>query len=702
MLLSVLFFSVLSVFEPSSNETLFLQALEAQQQGRFADAYKMFDDVQADTDHLGGYATLEMAACLLAMGDRAGAETMYRALFEGQPESSWSLLARVRLARIKKQDRFYLDAAPHYRAILEIRPQPWWMYTYAWDAVDSLLRDESTQREGYLWYRHRVETVGFIRPRLDASRELIKSPWPEDQAVALLGMFRSNAAQEASTFIQRQGLDLLVQNNYIPLADLQQLMTIVSTGTDKSPGQLQEALSVDTENVWLAIWLIHFAHQRLTAKDFDQVLALADIIALLYPESRDSGDLYWMLAQGLENDDKHVEAEHIYERLAERAPNHYRADRALFQAGLNRLEKNQFAQAELFFAQLLDTYPNSRWRGEAYYKLAQHKLDLDDKSAAIRYLQTAAGGRMADYYAHRALARLHDFDDTNYPLTRNLRIDSKNPVLLPKPNLSRPTNPTTADINNRDDVRRLRFFGYYGIDLGEWDAMFLCMQLKDLPDAATWYLIVADAGFAHTALEFAEAYEWGQEEGIPNEDRLRLEFPRPYWSKMLKIANEVNIDPYLFLAIAKQESTFRAGIQSHAGATGVMQLMPATAKWMADVEPAITLNHVANLKSPPNSIRLGGYYLRRMIERSGGNLIHALAAYNAGPGNLDRWRNRFPNHTLDEFVEAIPFSETRDYVKKVLGNYAAYHSLYPAVDPRIGLAQQSTQVEPDTLSQLDQ
>ena len=696
MQLSILFCSILLAFTPTNDETLFLKALEAQQQGRFADAHQLFEEVQGLSDHLGGFAALEMAACLLAMGDRTGAETKYRALFEDQPESSWSLLARVRLARLKKQDRLYLDAAPHYRTILEIRPQPWWMYTYAWDAVDSLLRDERTRREGFTWYRHRVETVGFIRPRLDASRELIKSPWPEDQAVALLGMFRSNAVQEAGNFIQRQGLDLLVQNNHIPLDDLQQIMAVVATGTANSPQLIQESITVDAQNAWLIIWLLHFAHQRIAAKDFDQVLAIADIIAVLYPENRDAGDLYWTLAQGLESDNKHTEAERIYTRLAERAPTHFRADRALFQAGLNRLEKNQLTQAEQFFAQLLEKYPDSRWRGEAYYKLANNKLASNDKTAGIRYLQTAAGGRMADYYAHRALARLHDFDASSYPLTRNLRIDGKTPVLLPQPNLSRPILPTSTDINSRDDVRRLRFFGYYGIELGEWEAMYVCMQLKDLSDAATWYYVVADAGFAHTALEFAEEYGWGLEKGIPNEDRLRLEFPRPYWSKMLKIADEVNIDPYLFLAIAKQESTFRAGIQSHAGATGVMQLMPATAKWMSEVESAITSSHVANLKSPPNSIRLGGYYLRRMIDRSGGNLIYTLASYNAGPGNLDRWRNRFPNHNLDEFVEAIPFNETRDYVKKVLGNYAAYHSLYPAVDPRIELAQQSVNVEIDS------
>ena len=96
------------------------------------------------------------------------------------------------------------------------------------------------------------------------------------------------------------------------------------------------------------------------------------------------------------------------------------------------------------------------------------------------------------------------------------------------------------------------------------------------------------------------------------------------------------------------------------------------------MDSRITNDHVENLKSPFNSIRLGAVYLERMLKRSANNMVYALASYNAGPGNCDKWRASFPNYTLEKFADAIPFSETRGYVKKVLANYAAYHSLYPA------------------------
>ena len=109
---------------------------------------------------------------------------------------------------------------------------------------------------------------------------------------------------------------------------------------------------------------------------------------------------------------------------------------------------------------------------------------------------------------------------------------------------------------------------------------------------------------------------------------------------------------------------------------GVMQLMPGTADWLAGVDAALEPAHAANLESADNSLRLGAIYLQRMLERSNGSIVYALASYNGGPGNCDKWRKRHPLADTETFIESIPFSETKDYIKKVLGNYAAYLSLY--------------------------
>lgn len=104
--------------------------------------------------------------------------------------------------------------------------------------------------------------------------------------------------------------------------------------------------------------------------------------------------------------------------------------------------------------------------------------------------------------------------------------------------------------------------------------------------------------------------------------------------------------------------------------------MPATAEWLAKKEPALGPEVAGHLEQPEHSLRMGAHYLRRMLDREDGNIAYAAGAYNAGPGNVGKWRKAQPGQELEKFIEEIPFSETHGFVCKVLGNYAAYRSLY--------------------------
>jgi soluble lytic murein transglycosylase len=108
--------------------------------------------------------------------------------------------------------------------------------------------------------------------------------------------------------------------------------------------------------------------------------------------------------------------------------------------------------------------------------------------------------------------------------------------------------------------------------------------------------------------------------------------------------------------------------------------MPGTAELLAKGDPEIPRDAADGLEYPLNSLRLGAHYLHHMLDGSQGNIAYALASYNAGPGNCAKWRKQFAKMDLESFIESIPFLETREYVKIVLGNYAAYHSLYPSAD----------------------
>ncbi|MEJ1930182.1 transglycosylase SLT domain-containing protein [Nostoc sp. NIES-2111] len=151
-------------------------------------------------------------------------------------------------------------------------------------------------------------------------------------------------------------------------------------------------------------------------------------------------------------------------------------------------------------------------------------------------------------------------------------------------------------------------------------------------------------------------------------------YPFPYLKEIEKWSSERQLNPLLVTALMRQESRFEAKIKSVAGATGLMQVMPDTGKWIADKIKVD--NKTLDLTNPNDNIMLGTWYLDHTHEQYGNNSMLAIASYNAGPGNVAKWLQTLPNQDPDEFVEAIPFNETRDYVRQVFGNYWNYLRLY--------------------------
>lgn len=157
-----------------------------------------------------------------------------------------------------------------------------------------------------------------------------------------------------------------------------------------------------------------------------------------------------------------------------------------------------------------------------------------------------------------------------------------------------------------------------------------------------------------------------------NEDYWHALFPMPYMELTKKWAQQRQLDPLLVAALMRQESRFEKEIRSPVGALGLMQVMPATGKWIA---PQIGLKDYS-LTDPNDNINLGTWYLDHTHQEYNNNSMLAVASYNAGPGNVSSWLSRFKTQDPDVFVEKIPFKETRGYVESVFGNYWNYVRIY--------------------------
>jgi soluble lytic murein transglycosylase len=149
----------------------------------------------------------------------------------------------------------------------------------------------------------------------------------------------------------------------------------------------------------------------------------------------------------------------------------------------------------------------------------------------------------------------------------------------------------------------------------------------------------------------------------------------PLWIN--KYAKQENLDPALLSAVILEESRFDPKALSVSGARGLMQIMPATGKGIAK-SLKIRSYGDQNLYEPELNIRLGSWYLARLLEEFRGKLYLAVAAYNAGPKAVKEWLSRFSGLPEDEFVENIPYLETRNYVVRVLTSYQVYRALYPS------------------------
>ena len=154
----------------------------------------------------------------------------------------------------------------------------------------------------------------------------------------------------------------------------------------------------------------------------------------------------------------------------------------------------------------------------------------------------------------------------------------------------------------------------------------------------------------------------------------RILFPRPHWDTIKASAEQNGLDPCMIAALIRQESEFNPTAISNKDAYGLMQLLPSVGKELAKHE-GIHHFETRELLDPDTNIRLGSIYLRQMLDKFGGHPEYAFAAYNAGDYRVTDWQAAGPYKDMDEFVESIPFSETRNYVQAIIRNQQIYKEI---------------------------
>jgi len=165
---------------------------------------------------------------------------------------------------------------------------------------------------------------------------------------------------------------------------------------------------------------------------------------------------------------------------------------------------------------------------------------------------------------------------------------------------------------------------------------------------------------------------------LPNLPRAYWEglFPKPYWYDLKRFSANNGLDPYLVAALIRQESEFNPNAVSRSNAVGLMQLLPKVGREVARQDKLRSFTP-SQLFIPAINLQLGTHYFRSRVDKFGA-VEYALAAYNAGDDRVEEWQGMAKYRDVAEFVESIPFTETRDYVQAIVRNANMYRLLYGA------------------------
>jgi len=402
----------------------------------------------------------------------------------------------------------------------------------------------------------------------------------------------------------------------------------------------------------------------------DPYVALARGLVADHSDSRWAEETLNNLASHYIVIDDEEEADDVFRELVRLFPRGRFADRAAWKIGWLAYKDDQFAETVTTFEAAAVASPRANYRPSWLYWAARSHDQLGNRPAAAALYRVVAADYLNSYYGRLASEVLATRGEAPVrPIVVTGPADAATAALVPTATVIR----ALASVELYDQA--LQEVEYA---IGAWgDSSALQATVAWLrhhralqPQSADRF---ADLRGAITIMRrtYPQFLAAGGEQ-LPS-DVLRIIFPLDYWPLVKKYSDAHRLDPHLMTALVSQESTFTADVRSSANAVGLMQLIPGTARRLAarlGIRYSSTI-----LTQPETNLRLGMRYFKDLMDRFGGAHF-ALAGYNAGERRVARWIGERPGFEQDEFIDDIPFPETQNYVKRILGTAGDYRRLY--------------------------
>ncbi len=656
----------LSAQENDARES-FARAYALYTQGDSAQAKEFFSNALDPKFRLADYSLYYLALIAFKENNWDDSRQLLTRLRQRYPQSIWFYPAALQQAKIAMAEKQYADAADALQALRaangvknEIIQEATYLLAQTCEAQENYALAYSLYRDLRDQFPHSRWTPAA---RKDQAR--LRNTFPESFALTTLQAMADEAERlarerefgEAETLYKK-----LIQN---------------VTEPDSRLGYLGKLAA------------LYLANGKR-----DEAIVLLSLIAREFPDSSEAPKALYQIGQTLWNRHENNKALEYLKLVLEKYPTSSYSDSAQYAAGDIYEYFGKRDEAIDAYNRVITQFPNSRFRGNAMWRLAWLYYRAADWQAATAGFAALAGEskdsgfRMAGlYWQARSAENMGDYDgakDLYLKIIRNgeqtyyqglaLRCLQRFGLAVEEPKMSVTLAAPEPDPRLSPDVsfhlsraRELTAISLNRMAVVELDEVSRAnMPGRLRPTLMREY-------FRNQA--YSRSLALANQLPDSSSERNFYRFPLAFWDMVRQYAEQRGIDPYLVLALIRQESLFDARARSSAAALGLMQLLPSTARRVAK-EIGMDTPSSDKLYEPEVNLALGTQYLKDLLERYSNNWFKAIAAYNAGEAAVDRWQKEIVTDDIEEFVERIPYVETRGYVKLVMRNHRIYKKLY--------------------------
>jgi len=426
-----------------------------------------------------------------------------------------------------------------------------------------------------------------------------------------------------------------------------------------------------------AVWMQNLLRMVRSTSDKKEAKRLDSLFQRKFPFSSENANNLWVKALELEQAKNYKEAINVYKKLYDpRFGKHRSRQWAKFRVGFINFKEEKYAEAADIFAEAAKEYLGLMPRSAALYFYAESQRMLENKESLAKAYNAVIADFPLGYYSWRAKQSLKEFKiSEDIPKLGVEMTDSAAIAWLRT--LQKKETDEKDSIVSVERLEQISILLSSGFEREAFELYNEALELhKNRPEFYYRYGIMfmqnSEHALAHRlARNLLDLVPRERMVGIPIQV-LKFLYPMPH---EVKIKKHTKIDHFLVYSVMRQESMFDALITSPAGARGLLQIMPATGDFLAKSENIKKYNKELLYNAYMN-IRLGVRYLNDLHTEYKGDYIGILGNYNAGPAPAARWVANHGSLPWDIRVEEVSYWETRDYVKRVMGNYWIYKELY--------------------------